>query len=145
MCGAVGVGRRLILSSKCDFFGVMMSGSWSEIGHNEMVFHFPDPLNVFPSVLEFLYTNRIEVPLENIPAVLALAEQMQIRSLKELLMGKLKHIVTMDNAFEIMQNGLQYPESGTFTHTHTRLAAGCVEYLAFVCVSLSASGSSHVG
>lgn len=74
--------HRLVLASKCDFFRVMFGGGWSETEQSEMVFTFPDPLNVFPLVLQFLYTNKIEVTAETFPATFALAEQLQISSLK---------------------------------------------------------------
>jgi len=60
----------------------MLHGGWHEIAHNEMKFNFPDPLNVFPAVLKYLYSNKLDVNADAIPAVVAIAEQMQISTLK---------------------------------------------------------------
>eukprot|EP00698_Gefionella_okellyi_P004571 TRINITY_DN14189_c0_g1_i1.p1 TRINITY_DN14189_c0_g1~~TRINITY_DN14189_c0_g1_i1.p1 ORF type:complete len:486 (+),score=63.13 TRINITY_DN14189_c0_g1_i1:46-1458(+) len=109
--------HRLVLASKCDFFGVMLHGGWSEIAHNEMVFNFADPLNAFPDVLRFLYTNRIEVTVDNIPGIAALAEQLQIRALQKIIAEKIKTMITPDNAFYMMQGALQYAESAHIVDT----------------------------
>ena len=66
---------RVVLALKSQYFAEALEGQ------HELVLPFPDPHNLFPDILGFMYRNTITVKGEHIVALIALAGQLKLTTL----------------------------------------------------------------
>lgn len=94
--------HRVILSLQSDFFKAMLYSDLQEGISHEV--EMPEPLSEVIPVVEFMYTNRIELDSDNIISILGVAHKYQVKSLCHLIVADLhKEITTMDGAFQVLQ------------------------------------------
>eukprot|EP00698_Gefionella_okellyi_P003870 TRINITY_DN13589_c0_g1_i1.p1 TRINITY_DN13589_c0_g1~~TRINITY_DN13589_c0_g1_i1.p1 ORF type:complete len:484 (+),score=82.05 TRINITY_DN13589_c0_g1_i1:40-1452(+) len=100
--------HKLVLGARCNYFKPLIADGWTA---PEVELPFPDPLHVFPAVLQFLYTNRIDITPDVVAATVAWSCQLEIDSLKKAIGEKLSLMVGADNALDTLRQALRYPDA----------------------------------
>jgi hypothetical protein len=66
--------HRIVLAYSSDFFRTLLSSDFKEKRQLTIQLNFPDPLNVFPKILQFMYQGCLDISLKNVVALLTQAD-----------------------------------------------------------------------
>eukprot|EP01112_Ceratiomyxa_fruticulosa_P017491 TRINITY_DN545_c0_g1_i1.p1 TRINITY_DN545_c0_g1~~TRINITY_DN545_c0_g1_i1.p1 ORF type:complete len:536 (-),score=85.54 TRINITY_DN545_c0_g1_i1:62-1669(-) len=100
--------HRLILAYSSEFFSRLLLSDFKESTQSLIDLKYPDPENVFPLVLSFMYEGRIVITLENVIPLLAMADHYLIKDLRDLCSQFLTHNITRDNALAILRSAMGF-------------------------------------
>jgi hypothetical protein len=73
--------HRLVLAHSSEFFRLLLSSAFKEQRLAVVKLNFPDPSNVFPQVLQFIYQGTLELALDTVLALLTQADHYLIHAL----------------------------------------------------------------
>ena len=101
--------HKLILAYSSEYFKRLLCNDlWKESLNAEIELKFPDPINVFPLVLKFIYTGKITITHENAIPLLALADHYFIVKLKKIISEWISSIITKENAVNLILQAVKY-------------------------------------
>lgn len=100
--------HRIIISHSSEYFMKLLSGDFVESQFERIVLKFPDPKNVFPQVLRYMYTGSVLLTVENVIPLLSTADHYLVHSLKKLTQDYLSMNLTRENALSILQKALEF-------------------------------------
>jgi hypothetical protein len=108
--------HRLILAYSSDFFRTLLSSDFKEKRQVTIQLNFPDPSNVFPEILEFMYQGYLDISVENVVALLTQADHYLMPQLVTQCREFINKHLTRSNVMKVKTNLLF---TLTLTHTHT--------------------------
>ncbi len=73
--------HRVILAHSSEFFKLLLSSEFKEKRLAVVKLNFPDPSNVFPQVLQFIYQGKLTVTLDSVISLLTQADHYLIHHL----------------------------------------------------------------
>lgn len=73
--------HRLILAYSSEFFRTLLSSNFKEKRQLTIHLNFPDPANVFPEILEYMYRGYVKITTSNVVALLTQADHYLIPTL----------------------------------------------------------------
>lgn len=111
--------HRLILAFSSEVCAQRLKGSASGA---RLVLDFPDPDNVMPDILRYMYTGEITITAEKAVPLLTLADKLRITELKAELSEFISKNVRRENAVTLLKKALQFQDE--------RIANRCVTVVA---------------
>lgn len=100
----------MILSFSSEFFSTIFKSDFKENITREVHIKFPDPKNVFPTLLKFIYGSRISITAQNAIALLQQAEQLLIPSLATKCRDFIKSHLNSTTAFDLLRDALEFTQ-----------------------------------
>ncbi|KAL0485285.1 E3 ubiquitin-protein ligase HECTD [Acrasis kona] len=119
--------HRLILAYNSDFFRMALSSNFLE-SRGQIYVKFKDPHNVFPKVLDFLYTGEVNVNLVQLVALRVASDQFQIAKLSEIVMDHLGEHLNIHNAFGVLDQSITFSDSLVLQNTAEFIATNFLKY-----------------
>ncbi|XP_063400743.1 ankyrin repeat and BTB/POZ domain-containing protein 1-like [Mytilus trossulus] len=93
--------HRCVLSARCDYFANLFRTRWKDRQEIVLSHHLITP-SAFKSVLEYLYTGRLETHIDNVDDCQVLAKQCQLHNLQEQIYERFKKTLS----FELTKPGV---------------------------------------
>jgi hypothetical protein len=115
--------HRLILSFSSDFFAAIFKSDFKENTTREVHVKFPDPKNVFPTVLKYMYGGRVSITPQNAIPLLQQTEQLLIPSLGQQCRDFIKSHLNSKTAFDILLDALEFQQEAIVDWSLKILAA----------------------
>jgi hypothetical protein len=100
--------HRAILAYSSSFFERLLLSEFKESSQPYVNLKFPDPQNVFPELLAFIYTGRVVITLDNVIPLLAVADHYLVEDLCSLCDTFLESNIQRDTALVIIKNALDF-------------------------------------
>lgn len=99
--------HRAILAYSSSYFERLLLSEFRESSQPYVTLRFPDPHNVFPELLAFIYTGRVVITLDNVIPLLAMADHYLVEDLCALCDTFLESI-QRDTAIGILKSALDF-------------------------------------
>lgn len=96
--------HRIILAFSSDFFVNLLAKKASE----RIVLEAPDPENVMPDIIRYMYTSEITISAEKAVALLAMADCYAITDLKLVLSNYISGNVQRENAVTLLRKAITF-------------------------------------
>lgn len=100
--------HRAILAYNSSYFERLLLSEFRESSQPYVSLKFPDPQNVFPELLVFMYTGRVCITLDNVIPLLAVADHYLVEDLCALCDTFLASNIQRDTALIIIKNALDF-------------------------------------
>jgi hypothetical protein len=115
--------HRLILAFASERFAELLSEkNRHKISDNKIVLDAPDPENVMPDIVRYMYTSEIVISAEKAVPLLAMADLYCITELKVELSNYISRNVRRENAVTLLRKALRFHAD--------QIAARCVDVVA---------------
>jgi BTB/POZ domain/BTB And C-terminal Kelch len=101
--------HRAILAYSSSYFERLLLSEFREALQPYVTLKLPDPQNVFPELLAFMYTGRVDITLDNVIPLLAVADHYLVEYLVSLCNSFLASNIQRDTAVVIIKNALDFP------------------------------------
>lgn len=102
--------HRMVLAAHSDFFKTALNGDFVEASKREIQVNFDDPLKIFDVLIGYFYSGKIELSAENVFAIYAMAERLQVARLKKHCEAHLATILKPDLALKLLERSLEFAE-----------------------------------
>lgn len=100
--------HRAILAYSSSYFERLLLSEFKESSQPYVTLKFPDPQNVFPELLAFMYTGRVAITLDNVIPLLAVADHYLVEDLMTLCDTFLASNIQRDTALIIIKSALDF-------------------------------------
>ncbi|EGC35433.1 hypothetical protein DICPUDRAFT_16127, partial [Dictyostelium purpureum] len=100
--------HRIILANSSEFFSRLLLSNFKESQQNIIELRQPDPFNVFPAVLDFMYDGIIYLSPENVIPLLAMSDHYLIRDLQNLCTQFLDQNLHRENVLTILKYSIEF-------------------------------------
>lgn len=100
--------HRAILAYSSSYFERLLLSEFREASQPYVTLKFPDPQNVFPELLAFIYTGRVVITLENVIPLYSVADHYLVEDLCSLCDTFLEANIQRDTALTIIKNALDF-------------------------------------
>ncbi|KYQ93288.1 BTB/POZ domain-containing protein [Tieghemostelium lacteum] len=129
--------HRIILAYSSEFFARLLLSEFRESSQTIIELKQPDPCNVFPQVLDFMYDGKIMVSPENVIPLLAMADHYLINDLQSLCTKYLDNNLHRENVLIILKFSIEFHFEQYIEKSITILAKN----FPFVCQTLGCGNS----
>ncbi len=115
--------HRLILAFASEYFAELLSEkNQHKVRDNKIVLETPDPENVMPDIVRYMYTSEIVISAEKAVPLLAMADLYCITELKLELSNYISRNVRRENAVTLLRKALRFHAD--------QIAARCIDVVA---------------
>eukprot|EP01095_Lingulamoeba_sp_RSL-Kostka_P013508 TRINITY_DN5622_c1_g1_i1.p1 TRINITY_DN5622_c1_g1~~TRINITY_DN5622_c1_g1_i1.p1 ORF type:complete len:451 (+),score=133.97 TRINITY_DN5622_c1_g1_i1:132-1484(+) len=100
--------HKLMLMYSSEFFAKLLTSKFKESTQQRIEIKFEDSEDLFPEILNFIYSGLIDINEQNAIPLLALADQLLINSLISKTSDFILNCITQANAIMILESSLQF-------------------------------------
>jgi hypothetical protein len=102
--------HRLILAYSSDFFRTLLSSDFKEKRQLMIRLNFPDPANVFPDILQFMYQGSLSISLQNVVPLLTQADYLLMPELVTRCRAFIDRHLTRQSAVKLLLDAVAFKQ-----------------------------------
>lgn len=100
--------HKIILSFSSEFFRTLLNSNFKESRTSIIELKTKDPRNVFPSILEYMYSGRIHISLENVIPLLEQSDKYLIKDLTSQCKDFITKNIKRNNALQLLIDAIEF-------------------------------------